>query len=120
MAAPDRYDDDEILTRYVLAHFGYLLPARQVVLLKYAYQRLKRWDDESLQKPPVRRWLGLDDPDASKVFENGPLAFMRTLRDQLLSERKDKIRINRCPKCSRIVRTPKAQQCLWCGFDWHG
>jgi hypothetical protein len=17
------------------------------------------------------------------------------------------------------VRTPKAQQCLWCGFDWH-
>lgn len=29
------------------------------------------------------------------------------------------IRINRCPECSRIVRTPRAKQCLWCGHDWH-
>jgi hypothetical protein len=26
---------------------------------------------------------------------------------------------NRCPACSRIVKTPKARQCLWCGHDWH-
>jgi rRNA maturation endonuclease Nob1 len=27
--------------------------------------------------------------------------------------------INRCPACKRIVRTPRAQHCLWCGHDWH-
>lgn len=27
--------------------------------------------------------------------------------------------INRCPQCSRIVCTPQAKQCLWCGYDWH-
>ena len=28
--------------------------------------------------------------------------------------------VNRCPECSRIVKTPLARQCLWCGYDWHG
>jgi hypothetical protein len=27
--------------------------------------------------------------------------------------------VNRCPKCNRVVRTPRARQCLWCGNDWH-
>jgi hypothetical protein len=31
----------------------------------------------------------------------------------------NELRPNRCPSCRRIVRTPKAQQCLWCGHDWH-
>ena len=26
---------------------------------------------------------------------------------------------NRCPACSRIVISPLARQCLWCGHDWH-
>ena len=30
-----------------------------------------------------------------------------------------KFRINRCPVCDRIVKTPQAHQCLWCGHDWH-
>ena len=27
--------------------------------------------------------------------------------------------IHRCGKCSRILQSPKSQQCLWCGYDWH-
>jgi len=27
--------------------------------------------------------------------------------------------ISRCPVCERIVKTPLARQCLWCGHDWH-
>jgi hypothetical protein len=26
---------------------------------------------------------------------------------------------NRCPACRRIVVSPEARQCLWCGHDWH-
>ena len=26
--------------------------------------------------------------------------------------------INRCPSCNRIVRTPQARQCFWCGHEW--
>jgi hypothetical protein len=25
----------------------------------------------------------------------------------------------RCPDCRRVVKTPEARQCLWCGYDWH-
>ena len=27
--------------------------------------------------------------------------------------------VNRCPACNRVVRTPEAKQCFWCGHDWH-
>ena len=27
--------------------------------------------------------------------------------------------ISRCPRCGRIVRTPRARQCMWCHHDWH-
>jgi hypothetical protein len=30
----------------------------------------------------------------------------------------DKIFVNRCPGCNRLVRTPKAKLCLWCGNNW--
>ena len=28
--------------------------------------------------------------------------------------------VNRCPACGRVVQTPAAKQCLWCGHGWHG
>ncbi|TWT75449.1 hypothetical protein CA13_31370 [Planctomycetes bacterium CA13] len=27
--------------------------------------------------------------------------------------------IHRCAQCNRILQSPSAQQCLWCGHDWH-
>jgi len=27
--------------------------------------------------------------------------------------------IVRCPKCARVLRTPRARQCMWCLHDWH-
>ena len=31
----------------------------------------------------------------------------------------DRIRIARCPKCQRILETPRALQCLWCKHKFH-
>jgi uncharacterized OB-fold protein len=39
--------------------------------------------------------------------------------ERLLREHANEIVINRCPACGRIVATPKARQCLWCGHDRH-
>jgi hypothetical protein len=27
--------------------------------------------------------------------------------------------VARCPACNRVLRTPEAKQCFWCGHDWH-
>jgi hypothetical protein len=32
---------------------------------------------------------------------------------------KDEIYLNKCPKCNKIARTPKAKQCRFCRYDWH-
>jgi hypothetical protein len=37
----------------------------------------------------------------------------------LLADPRCQALINRCPRCQRVVATPKARQCLWCKYDWH-
>jgi len=41
-------------------------------------------------------------------------AISRILRDHALD-----IVLARCPDCGKIVASPDAKQCLWCGNDWH-
>ena len=38
---------------------------------------------------------------------------------KLLVKYNDKIVLNKCPKCGKIARTPKAKQCKFCHHDWH-
>jgi len=40
--------------------------------------------------------------------------------ERVLREHHDSIFINRCPRCSRIAKTPLTRQCTWCRHDWHG
>jgi predicted RNase H-like HicB family nuclease len=58
-------------------------------------------------------------PDIELALSAGWKAFRRSVCRRILSERGDEI-INRCPRCHRVVRTPEARQCFWCGHDWHG
>jgi hypothetical protein len=47
-------------------------------------------------------------------------AFQNRVNDRIQTEiAAGRITPNRCPACNRIVKTPKARQCLWCGHDWH-
>ena len=43
--------------------------------------------------------------------------FKETVRDRVLAEHPHVVK--RCPKCDRVLRTPKAKQCRWCFHDWH-
>jgi hypothetical protein len=36
-----------------------------------------------------------------------------------LAKHSDEIFVNRCPNCSRVVRTPKAKLCTWRGYSWY-
>jgi predicted RNase H-like HicB family nuclease len=60
-----------------------------------------------------------DGPDVDLALSAGWEVFRLSVCRRILSERGDEI-INRCPRCRRVVRTPLARQCLWCGHDWHG
>ena len=67
----------------------------------------------------IRKRRGLDDPHVMAELTDGSDAFSLRSANRVLREHAEEITVNRCPQCKRVVRTPKAQQCFWCRFDWH-
>jgi hypothetical protein len=53
------------------------------------------------------------------LIGDGVDVFHRRAAQRVLREHGKTVFLNRCPRCNRLVRTPRAKQCLWCGHDWH-
>ena len=66
----------------------------------------------------LRRQTDLNRSAVTKALKLGESAFMRKIRKRILLEHSDQIDLNRCLKCDRIPRTPRAQQCPWCKHSW--
>ncbi len=66
-------------------------------------------------------WEARATPAVRETLAVGLEAFRERVRERVVSAlRGGSLPVNRCPACHRIVRTPRARQCLWCGHDWHG
>ena len=115
------YDDDRALTDYVLTHYVRLASDKERLVLKSILGRTKAENVESpVQSRMLReRWGGINDDSINAELANGPDAYRTSLAARLLRDHAGEIVINRCPQCGRVTRTPLAQQCLWCGEDWH-
>jgi hypothetical protein len=108
------YDDEAAVTRYVWDYYGHLMTEveRQVDFAQIAELKAARG---------ILRRRGIaGDVEAEAALANRAEAFRRRVCRRLLVERGGEIVVNRCPACRRVVRTPQARQCFWCGFDWHG
>ena len=107
------YDDDEVLTRFVLDHYGHSmtqLESRAIRAIR-AEAKAMNSQDERLAAMIRKRFGGIGDDEVAAALEPGEAAFRRGVRERLLREHKAEIIINRCPRCDRIVRTPAARQC---------
>ena len=58
-------------------------------------------------------------PEIRPAVEAGEAAFLDLVAARLLEASGVKGLVKRCPECRKIVRTPRARLCLWCGHDWH-
>jgi hypothetical protein len=119
---PMEYDEDRELTRYVWDHFGRLLTPLEQRVGRAILHRAKA--DLSPSPGPMeglhRRLGETGVPEVEAALTGGTEAFRRRVRDRLLREHGQKVFVNRCPRCARVARTPRARQCFWCGFAWHG
>ena len=115
------YDDDRELTKYVWDNCGQLLTEFELRVGRAITARAKAAASQSAEMAGVlnKIWGEVGDPAVETALADGPEIFRRRVRDRLLSEHAAEIFINRCPSCGRVVRTPLARQCFWCGFDWH-
>jgi len=115
------YDDDRELTRYVWHNFRHLLTNKERLVDQAVIAREKaEYASSPESKRLLRTELGrIDDAEVNSALAEGIPAFRHKVRERMLVDHRSDVFINRCPNCSRILRTPKAQQCLWCGRDWH-
>jgi hypothetical protein len=116
-----QYDEDRELTTYVWDHYGHLMTEFEGRVRKAISGRMKSANAQSPQMSAAidRLWSAIGDPEIESALAEGPEAFRRQVRDRILLAHGTEVFINRCPSCGRIVRTPQARQCFWCGFDWH-
>jgi hypothetical protein len=63
--------------------------------------------------------LKLKTPEIERVMVQGASAFRAQVANRILKEHGDEVFLNRCYECDRILRTPQAKQCFWCGHSWH-
>ena len=59
----------------------------------------------------------LTDFETVQLFQKGRSRFLRDVAQRIKTECNQSL--TRCARCGGILRTPKAQQCLRCGYDWH-
>lgn len=114
------YDEDRELTQYIWDHFYLLMTEFERRVGLAIIGRAKATAMGAAETSMIqRRWGQVGVPEIDTALADGPEAFRRRVRDRVLSERGAEVFINRCSRCGRVVRTPQARQCFWCGFDWH-
>ena len=116
-----QYDDEQVLAKYVFEHCSSFLTEFEQRVDRACHARAKA----AIASPGVARIIekrhGLfGDPEVDAALADGVDSFRRQCCQRVLTDNAGKIFINRCSRCNRIVRTPKAKQCLWCENDWHG
>jgi hypothetical protein len=115
------YDEEGELTRYVWNHYQRLMTEfeRRVGRAIISREKASASQSPQMQAAVSRLWGAIDDPEVSAALADGPQSFRRRVCERLLSESGAEVFVNRCPTCARVVRSPQARQCFWCGFDWH-
>lgn len=108
------YDEDEVLTEYIWFNFYHLMTGAE----QWGEKARASTDPEMNRTGAVVFGPGVW-ADMVRSYWLNPDNYRRRVRDRLLRDHGDTIDIRRCPSCDRIVKSPKAKQCLWCGNDWH-
>ena len=73
---------------------------------------------EAMQDRLYRRWMS-EDPAVLELTKGGMQAFRERTAARILTDHSTEVALNNCPRDYELARTPRAQQCRSCGFDWH-
>ncbi len=116
------YDDGLALRAYVAKHCREFMTPLERRVTEYTVPLTSEVDDQKFS----RLYQFLESRDGHVEDDETVAAFGTPweLREtqavsRVIEECYNDLPINRCLECKRLVRTPLARQCLWCGHDWH-
>jgi hypothetical protein len=125
------YDEEAVLARYILLNRELFMTlfekrAEQLGIMR---EKARASIRESPEAPPAWTEEFLNQYEAQTDFAvqnaigndlQSFATFLKRISDRINAGfANGELLPNRCPSCKRIVKTPKACQCLWCGYDWH-
>jgi hypothetical protein len=114
------YDEDRVLTNYVCEHYSrYMTPLERGMMNAILLQQKMQLTQSSALRQKLLELHQVSKEDYEAALVDGPEQYRRQVRNRLIAEHRSDVFINRCSQCQRVVRTPEARQCFWCGFDWH-
>ncbi len=111
------YDDADELVRYIWNHYASLATPLERRVNSAGGKQAVGYPADAVAD--ILKLVNLSEAEFQAELADGFEAFRKRTATRLLKESADVIFINRCPRCNRILRTPKALQCEWCGHDWH-
>jgi hypothetical protein len=119
-------DSDEL--EYVFRFYGHLMSPLESAASRHLFATAKltkgRTDLPAQEEArhsshPIRRDLLSDHPDILQLTRDGREAFTRRAAQRIFNAHRAEIIFNRCPRCGRVAKTPKARQCRFRRHDWH-
>lgn len=117
-----QYDEQEVIEDMVVRYYSNLLTPfeRDVYGAFWLRRRTQIQTSHPESERDTRRiWGTLDNPQIEAILERAYDEFIRKAVARVMREDADKLFLNKCPKCQRVARTPKAKQCRWYLHDWH-
>lgn len=114
------YDNGRELTEYIWRNYRQLVTEAEARVMTSAVLEEKAQHSGMKMAEQLHERSEIpDDLEIKNALKDGTDVFRARVRDRILKESGDAVHINRCSECERIVATPRARQCLWCGYDWH-
>jgi hypothetical protein len=112
---------------YVIRYYDHYMSKLEKLALAHLQHTMKAMhgrsdvaaQEEAGRKGPHVRFLLSDVPDVTDLVSNGFECFVERTAQRILDAHGSEIFLNYCPKCGALARTPKAQQCRECMYDWH-
>lgn len=119
------YDESSVLRKYVWDACQHVLTdlerrAERAVIARAKAAGARKFNRPDTAQMLDEKWGCVADPEVDAALAAGEEAFRQRVCERVLADPMASQSINRCPRCNRVVRTPTAQQCFWCGHDWHG
>ena len=116
----DQYNEKEALRQYAVINLQRLATDLEWRTFTLAIKRDKAAATDSA-RARLPSWIAREPPEAVEKSLAGIDVVRQGIIDRIVSDCENRnIEPNRCPKCNGVVRTPMAEQCLWCGHCWHG
>ena len=115
---------DQETALYIVTYFSKLLTEQERLAIKHTSSTIKldlpnrRSNDSAVRVYKENGWLSSDE-NVTNLLQGGYDEFELRTAERIFKEHRNEVKLNLCPKCKKLARTPLAKQCRFCGHNWH-